>query len=108
MIGLSAMLMTGCALAPTTNLLDPTSPSFEGSYAPTAVADTAADAPASVRVVTFNIKLGRRIDRAITVLQGDSLRGADILALVEMDERGVDQIALALTPSMTGISARPS
>ncbi len=31
----------------------------------------------SIRIVTFNVKLGRRTDRAIAVLQGDSLRGAD-------------------------------
>jgi len=39
-------------------------------------------------VVTFNVKLGRAVDRAIEVLESDSLRGADVVALQEMDEPG--------------------
>lgn len=83
--------MAGCAQA--INLPHPETPRFSGDYAP-AEPDTAAAAP--IRIVTFNIKLARRIDRAIEVLQGDSLRGADILALEEMDETGTDRIARAL------------
>src|SRR6266550_4589955 len=49
-----------------------------------------------IRIVTFNVKLARRIDRAIEVLRSDSLRGADIVTLEEMDDRGVDRIARAL------------
>jgi len=49
-----------------------------------------------LRVVTFNIKESREIDRAIAVLQSDSLRGADVVTLQEMDETGVDRIARAL------------
>ena len=90
-LGLAAVLTGGCA--PTTNLLHPTTPRFEGSYA-AAAADSSIAAP--LRVVTFNIKLGRRIDRAIEVLRGDSLRDADVLALEEMDETGVDRIARTL------------
>jgi endonuclease/exonuclease/phosphatase family metal-dependent hydrolase len=89
-LGLIA-LMGGCA--PTTNLLNPGSPSFFGSYAATS-ADSAA--PRELRIVTFNIKLGRRVDRAIEVLSSDSLRGADVLALQEVDEEGVERIARAL------------
>ncbi|MEO6055467.1 MAG: endonuclease/exonuclease/phosphatase family protein [Gemmatimonadales bacterium] len=90
-LGLSAAaLIAGCAH--TTNLLNPSTPRFSGGYA-TAVADSA---PAPIRIVTFNIKLARRIDRAIEVLRSDSLRGADILALEEMDNVGVDRIARAL------------
>jgi endonuclease/exonuclease/phosphatase family metal-dependent hydrolase len=83
-------LIAGCTH--TTNLLNPTTPRFSGSYAPPAV-----DAPpTAIRIVTFNIKLARRIDRAIEVLRSDSLRGADILALEEMDDAGVDRIGRAL------------
>ncbi|MFL5495065.1 MAG: endonuclease/exonuclease/phosphatase family protein [Gemmatimonadales bacterium] len=86
----AAALILGCA--PTTNLLNPDSPRFSGNYA-TPAADTT---PPQLRIVTFNIKLARRIDRAIEVLRADSLRDADILALEEMDDTGVDRIARAL------------
>jgi endonuclease/exonuclease/phosphatase family metal-dependent hydrolase len=39
--------------------------------------------------------MAREVDRAIEVLESDSLRGADVLALQEMDEAGVDRIARA-------------
>jgi endonuclease/exonuclease/phosphatase (EEP) superfamily protein YafD len=86
------LLASGCAA--TINLLDPHGPRFVGSYASQGLAGKPSDA--ALRIVTFNIKHARRIDRAITVLQSDSLRGADLLALQEMDERGVDRIARAL------------
>ena len=87
----TAAAIAGCARA--TNLLDPTTPAFSGAYAPP-IPDTSTTSP--IRIVTFNIKLGRRIDRAIEVLRSDSLRDADILALEEMDDAGVDRIARAL------------
>lgn len=92
MLGICVLAaLAGCAQ--TINLLNPTTPRFSGDYAP-AAPDTGAAAP--IRIVTFNIKLARRIDRAIEVLQSDSLRGADILALEEMDDAGVERIARAL------------
>ena len=86
-----ASLLVGCTR--TTNLLHPESPSFLGSYAA-----APGDFPASdgLRIVTFNIKLGRAVDRAIEVLGSDSLAGADVIALQEMDEKGVERIARAL------------
>lgn len=90
-LALSAILAAaGCTH--TTNLLNPASPGFFGSYATKAEAARSRD----VRIVTFNIKLGRSIDRAIQVLENDSLAGADIIALQEMDEVGVERIARAL------------
>jgi endonuclease/exonuclease/phosphatase family metal-dependent hydrolase len=91
LLGLTAGLLVSCA--PAINLLNPTSPRFAGEYA--TPAPRAAAAP-TLRIVTFNIKLARRIDRAIEVLQSDSLRGADIIALEEMDNTGADRIARAL------------
>ena len=88
---LAALLLAGCARA--TNLLDPAGPRFTGEYALLG-RDTLATGP--IRIVTFNVKLARRIDRAIEVLRGDSLRGADVLTLEEMDDRGTDSIARAL------------
>lgn len=89
-LALSAVLLAGCARA--TNLLNPADPRFAADYAPL-VGDSA---PAPIRVVTFNVKLARRIDRTIEVLKSDSLRGADILMLEEMDDAGTDRIARAL------------
>jgi endonuclease/exonuclease/phosphatase family metal-dependent hydrolase len=80
--------------APATNLLSLTGPRFEGHYARPV---PPAPAPAAgIRVVTFNIRFAREIARAIEVLRHDSLRGADILALQEMDEAGADRIARTL------------
>ena len=88
----AAMLSTGCARS--VNLLNPDTPRFVGEYATPVVATQAPGA--TLRVVTFNIKESREIDRAIAVLQSDSLRDADIVALQEMNETGVDRIARAL------------
>jgi endonuclease/exonuclease/phosphatase family metal-dependent hydrolase len=92
---LNAALMAGACLsagcAPATNLLSANQPAFLGQYAP-----TRAPAGGPLRVVTFNIKESQQIDRAIAVLQGDSLRGADVVMLQEMNESGVDRIARAL------------
>jgi endonuclease/exonuclease/phosphatase (EEP) superfamily protein YafD len=85
------LLLAGCA--PAVNLVEPAGPRFTGDYA-LLNRDTLAIGP--MRIVTFNVKLARRIDRAIEVLRGDSLRGADILTLEEMDDRGTDSIARAL------------
>jgi endonuclease/exonuclease/phosphatase family metal-dependent hydrolase len=81
--------------APATNLLSLAGPRFEGRYASRLPPATASDF--SLRVVTFNIRFAREIDRAIQVLGDDSLRGADVLALQEMDESGVERIARALS-----------
>jgi len=75
------------------NFLDPAGPRFEGNYAP-AAPDTAPD---EIRVVTFNVKYAVHIDRAIEVLrESDSLRGADIIALQEMNDGATDRMARAL------------
>jgi endonuclease/exonuclease/phosphatase (EEP) superfamily protein YafD len=86
---LAGLLLAGCVR--TTNLLNPSTPVFSGSYAGNLPA-----ASTEVRIVTFNIKLSRAIDRAIEVLARDSLRGADVISLQEMDEVGVERIARAL------------
>jgi endonuclease/exonuclease/phosphatase family metal-dependent hydrolase len=87
---LAALALTACATM--TNLTDAAGPRFEGAYA----APFPVGAGAPLRIVSFNIKHAREIDRAIAVLEGDSLRGADIVALQEMDDAGVERIARAL------------
>jgi endonuclease/exonuclease/phosphatase (EEP) superfamily protein YafD len=86
------LLLAGCA--PVINLLNLDGPRFEGHYAWQLPPASSARHP--IRLVTFNIKLAREIDRALRVLQEDSLRAADVLMLQEMDEDGVDRIARAL------------
>jgi endonuclease/exonuclease/phosphatase family metal-dependent hydrolase len=88
-----ALALTSCAR--TVNLLNPTSPRFEGAFAPPPVPQATAPT-ARVRIVSFNIKLADRIDAAIQVLGSDSLREADIISLQEMDESGTERIARAL------------
>jgi endonuclease/exonuclease/phosphatase family metal-dependent hydrolase len=88
---LAVFLLAGCTR--TINLLDPASPRFIGEYA---LQGRVPVATGPLRIVTFNVKLGRRIDRAIDVLRSDSLRGADIITLEEMDDKGTDSIARAL------------
>lgn len=89
---LLAMAILGSRCTPAVNLLAPDAPRYAGSYAPPR---GIAPAGTPLRIVTFNIKLGRRIDRAIDVLAGDELARADVIALEEVDERGVDRIARA-------------
>lgn len=83
---LGAALVGGCASM--TNFTG-AGPGFAGSFA--APAQAAPGAP--LRIVSFNIKFAREIDSAIAVLAGDSLRGADLVALQEMDTAGVERIA---------------
>ena len=91
-LALGAALSTGCGRA--TPLLNTDGPQFLGTYAAAPASPQALGAP--LRMVTFNIKESREIDRAIAVLRSDSLRDADVVALQEMDEMGVDRIARAL------------
>ena len=91
-LSIAACLALAGGCTPVINLPNPTAPRFLGAYASLGTDTTSAP----IRIVTFNIKLSRRIDRAAEVLSSDSLRGADILALEEMNDVGVDRIARAL------------
>ena len=93
LLALSAALALG-SCAQSTNLLSLAGPGFEGHYAPRPT--PAASSDSTLRIATFNIRYALEIDRAIEVLRDDSLRGADILALQEMDTAGVERIARTL------------
>ena len=72
------------------NYADPSGPRYEGRFA-------GADADPALRIVTFNIKFSREIDRAIELFQKNhDLQNPDIIALQEMNNAGVDRIARAL------------
>ena len=84
------VLLTGCANV--TNFTDPKGPGLYVNYAPPRT-----QAPESLRVVTFNIKFSKEIDKAIAVLRDTpELQNADFIALQEMDDEGTDRIARAL------------
>lgn len=86
---LLASSLTACATMQ--NYLAQDSPRLLGSYA----AGTAVDG--TLRIVTFNVEQGRRVDRAIAGLRSHpSLAGADVVLLQEMDGPGVDEMARAL------------
>jgi endonuclease/exonuclease/phosphatase (EEP) superfamily protein YafD len=91
--GAAAATLMG-ARAPTVNLLNPTRPRFQGTFAGRPEA-RAADRE-TLRVVSFNVKFGDSIGAAVEVLRSDALRHADIISLQEMDEKGTEQIARSL------------
>lgn len=65
-------------------------PRYGGPGEPGGAADT-------LRIVTFNIQFAEHVDEAIRVLRGTpGLRGADVIALQEMDEQGTRRISKAL------------
>jgi len=84
-----ALLATG-ACSNALNYADPSGPRYEGRFA-------GVDADPALRIVTFNIKFSREIDRAIELFQKNhDLQNPDIIALQEMNNAGVDRIARAL------------
>jgi len=85
-------LVAGCRSA--VNYGDAAGPRYAGNRV------SALPAPDQLRVVSFNVKFAERVGRAIALLRdNDSLRGADILLLQEMDAPGVREIADALAMS---------
>jgi endonuclease/exonuclease/phosphatase family metal-dependent hydrolase len=89
--GLAVLAALGCAQA--SNLVDPAGPRFAADYAP--LPDSAEEV-GPVRVVSFNIRFAQEISRATAILRRPPLAGADVIALQELDERGVDRIARSL------------
>lgn len=70
------------------NHFKPTGVRYAGGHSPGRTETRA------LRIVTFNVKFARHIDRAVELLSGnETLQGVDILALQEMDEEGVEKIA---------------
>src|SRR5258706_5163610 len=78
----------GCATA--RNYPAPGGPRFGGQFAGAPTARV-------IRVVSFNIKYGRNVTGAAALLRGDvRLKDADVIALQEMDEVGVECLARTL------------
>jgi endonuclease/exonuclease/phosphatase family metal-dependent hydrolase len=80
--------LLGCATG--RNYPDPDGPRYAGG----AAVAVAASNVTSLRVVSFNIEYGIRVDSAIAVLAGEpALRNADVLLLQEMDAAGTRRVA---------------
>ena len=86
---LSAAALAGCATA--TNYLDPAGPIFVGRATPSQATTD------ELRIVTFNLKFGVHVDRALQLFRQTPLVAvADIIVLQEMDGPGTEQLASAL------------
>ena len=83
-----AMVAPGCMV---TTYRDPKRPVYQTRYG------VPRDLAPGLRVVTFNIKEGRKIGEATSALaQHPDLRDADVVVLQEMDAGGVEALAKAL------------
>lgn len=79
----------GCSHA--INYTDPSGPVLTGQE------QTAPTATGTLTVVTFNIRFGQQVSRAIALLETDpTLRHADIVLLQEMDAPGTQEVARRL------------
>jgi endonuclease/exonuclease/phosphatase family metal-dependent hydrolase len=84
-----ALLLPGCVTAH--NYLDQDGPFLAGSLGVAPAADR------ELRIVTYNVKNGRKLKEAIAALSGNpALRQADVLVMQEMDGPGVEEVASAL------------
>ena len=92
-LALALGLASGCATA--RNYEDPSVPIFVGGRA--GGGEPSDPAPQTLRVVTFNLKWGRHVERAADLLSRPGpLRSADLLVLQEMDRAGTERLAEAL------------
>jgi endonuclease/exonuclease/phosphatase family metal-dependent hydrolase len=84
-----ALAASLAACSPSRNYVDPRGPRYAGSFA---------HAPAvGLRVVTFNLRFAREIDRTEELFRkNDHLRNASVIALQEMDAPGTEKLARAL------------
>lgn len=87
-----AILLTLGSCSKFQNYEQPDEPRYSRSYA---AASPSFDG--TIKVVSYNIKYGKKVDQAIADLRGiPELADADILLLQEMDPAGVDRIAREL------------
>lgn len=93
-----AALVGATACRPALNYSGPDGPRYVGGVESVRAALSLQRAtPESIRVVTFNIKFAREVDRAAELLRTTaSIHPADIVTLQEMDESGVRRLAAAL------------
>jgi endonuclease/exonuclease/phosphatase family metal-dependent hydrolase len=86
-----AAILALAACAPATNYESASRPRYAWAAPPLA------DPVPGLRFVTFNIRYAKDVAGALAAIRADEhLRGADVLALQEMDAPGVDSIARGL------------
>ena len=87
------VVLNSCNIMSNQNYNNPNGPVYTGEYA--------GDSPSydgRIKVVTWNLRHGEQVEKAIQTLQeANDLQDADILLMQEMDEIGVEQIAQALS-----------
>src|SRR5260370_25131084 len=98
---LTAVLFTlaaGIGCRAMVNYQSPVGPRYAAVLPPKSTVEPyASDHVSTLRVVTYNVKYGRQVNRAIYALRHyGPLRGADIILLQEMDAPATRQIAAAL------------
>jgi endonuclease/exonuclease/phosphatase family metal-dependent hydrolase len=87
----AAAILALAACAPARNYESATGPRYAWAAPP------AADPVPGLRIVTFNIRYAADVAGALAAIRADEhLRGADVIALQEMDAPGVDAIARGL------------
>jgi endonuclease/exonuclease/phosphatase family metal-dependent hydrolase len=87
----TAAILVLAACAPATNYESASKPRYAWAAPP------AVDPVPGLRVVTFNIRYAADVEGALAAIRADDhLRGADVIALQEMDAPGVDLIARGL------------
>lgn len=87
----TATLVVLAACAPATNYESASKPRYAWAAPPVP------DPVPGLRVMTFNIRYAKDVDGALAAIRADdNLRGADVLALQEMDAAAVDRIARGL------------
>jgi endonuclease/exonuclease/phosphatase family metal-dependent hydrolase len=95
----ATLVVGGGCLTPGLNYSNVAGPRYTGALDPVAppVNATSEKRRDGVRLVTFNVKYGERIDSAIAVLrQTPELQAADVVALQEVDAEGTKRVADAL------------
>ena len=87
----TAAILVLAACAPATNYESASKPRHAWAASP------APDPVPGLRVVTFNIRYAADVEGALAAIRADDhLRGADVIALQEMDAPGVDRIGRGL------------
>jgi endonuclease/exonuclease/phosphatase family metal-dependent hydrolase len=87
----SLLFASGLGCATARNYEDPVAPVYKGGAA------ARRERTPTLRVVTFNLKWGREIDRAAELLSRPGpLQGADLVVLQEMDRPGTERLSRAL------------
>ena len=91
---MSLLALAALSCGSINNYLDPEGPRLDGDYA---CSDPQENAPDTVKVISYNVRYGKKISTAIDELKTvPHLKRADIILLQEMDGEGVRIIADSL------------